>query len=534
MRRRFCKPPRLHPPDTRLGVPPVRLLPAPDAAASDRRFLALHFPWLPSEVLPGEVLAGEGGEAPLILWQPVGPKRLVAAVNPAAAALGLEPGQPLADAQAMVPGLQVRPADPGAVAARLEALGLWALRITPLVALDPPDGLLLDLTGVTHLFGGEAAVLRGAVAGLGRLGHLAQAAVAGTAPVALALARLADATILPPGEEAAALSPMPLAALRLPEEVALGLRRLGLYRLGEVLAQPRAPLARRFGGELTRLLDAALGLVTPPFQAVRPLPDFHAARALPEPVVTRAGIDALAGILLHELCRQLADAGQGLRQLRLLAHRLDGGVQEIVQGTGLPSRDPRHLGRLLDGKLERLEPGFGFERMALQAEQTEPLAAAQNGLDGAVGADMLGQLLDRLAQRLPVWRLQPRASHWPEREVARVSPFTPVTSLPAGAGQGGAGRGWGARDRPVRLLRRPERIGVIALLPFSPPRRLQWRGHGHAIRHAEGPERFEAEWWRMRPDHPRRDYYRIELENGVRLWVCRAGANDWYLHGFLP
>jgi protein ImuB len=89
----------------------------------------------------------------------------------------------------------------------------------------------------------------------------------------------------------------------------------------------------------------------------------------------------------------------------------------------------------------------------------------------------------------------------------------------------------------VRLLRRPIPVQVMAVLPDDPPFQLRFGRQGHRVLHAEGPERFEPEWWRDRPDRLFRDYYRVELSSGARLWVCRAGftrddkAAPWYIHG---
>jgi len=524
MRRRFCRPPRLAAslPGV-VGAAPVVPLPAMDAPG--RRYLALHLPLLPVEV------AGPAGDRPVLVWRAEGPARRVVAVDAAAARLGLAAGQALADAQAILPGVQACPEDPVAEAARLGMLGLWALRLTPLVAEDPPQGLWLDITGMGSVFGSEAALRDRALAGLARQGHAAMAAVAGTAPLAAALARAGPGGIVPPGGEALALAELPLAALRLPPEMLRALRRLGLERAGDLLAQPRAPLARRFGAGLILALDRALGAAGTPFSSLRPAPEFHVARDMMEPLITRAGIDAvLQRQLLPELCLRLAEAGRGLRRLRLRAHRAEGGLQEIGLGLGLAGRDPAHLLKLLHTKLDTLEPRFGFDRLELLAEETEPLGGLQAGLieGGQTERDAgLAQLLDRLGQRMAVWRLAPRASHWPERAAMRVDPFAAVETP----------QGWGDRPRPLLLLKKPEVVQVLALLPDDPPRRLLWRGTWHEVIAAEGPERFEPEWWRDRPDRPVRDYYRVECADGTRLWVCRAGLvggeppPTWFLHG---
>jgi protein ImuB len=218
----------------------------------------------------------------------------------------------------------------------------------------------------------------------------------------------------------------------------------------------------------------------------------------------------------------------------LLAFRVDGDVQAVSVGAGLPSRDPAHLARLFHKKLERLSPGFGFERLALEARATEAVGAgAQAALPAgrrgarADGPWDLAQLLDRLSQRLAVWRLAPRATHWPERAARRIGVFDPVAPPD----------GWGAARRPLRLLRRPLAVQATAMLPDGPPFLLRAGRASWRVLRAEGPERLEPEWWRDRPDRRFRDYYQVEIAGGARLWICRSGhvlpgeAPSWWLHG---
>jgi protein ImuB len=458
---------------------------------------------------------------------------VVVAASAEAEAAGLRMGQALADAQAILPGVVLVPEDPAGDAAALERLALWALRFTPLVGMEGGDGLLLDITGVEHLFGGEAALRAEVLARLARFGLTARGAVAGEAGTALALVRAGRGGCVAAGQEAAAVTPLSLAALRLETGLVSALQGLGLRDVGSVAAQPRAGLVRRFGTGLARALDEALGLAARPISPIRPAPEMRVAQDFADPVVTREGIEAALGLLLEAMCRALREVGRGARQMLLRAHRVDGAVQELVIGTGLATRDPRHLARLFHGKLERLEPGCGFDRVTIEAPTTDPMAGSQDGL-GTAGRsarrEELAQLLDRLSQRLPVWRLAPRASHWPERAMQRLGAFDEVAAFD----------GWAARPRPVRLLRRPPFIGAIALLPDAPPSMLRIGRDSHRVIRAEGPERFEREWWRDRPDRRLRDYYRVELASGARLWVCRIGLVEpgeearWALHGHLP
>jgi protein ImuB len=533
MRRRFCRTPALGG-----GVEPEQ--PAPTTTATQsalplaaspsaprRRILALHLPLLSIERLrlPG----------PLAVWMMENRREVVLAVDPAAAEAGLQPGQALADAQQILPGVALRPAEPEADAAWLRRLALWSLCVTPLPAVDAPDGLLLDITGAAHLHGGEDALLHAVTARFTRAGVTVRGAVAGTPDAAAALARAGrHGAVVPPGGEAAAIAPLPLASLRLPHATIATLHRLGLRSVGAVLQQPRAPLARRFGAALTDALDAATGERPRPIRPLRPPPDFAASREFLEPITTREAIDATLDRLLPALCGQLEKAGRGARRLVLLAFRVDGGVQAVAVGTGLPSRDPAHFARLFREKLERLSPGFGFERLALEARATEAMAVAQaalpGGRRGGARADNpwdLAQLLDRLSQRLAVWRLAPRASHWPEHAVQRVGVFDPVPTPD----------GWNAARRPLRLLRRPLPLEATAELPDGPPFLLRMGRASSRVLRAEGPERLEPEWWRDHPDRRFRDYYQVELAGGARLWVCRSGhvlpgeAPRWWLHG---
>lgn len=448
-----------------------------------------------------------------------------------AEAAGVEIGQALADAQAILPGVALVPEDPAGDAVALDRLALWALRFTPLVGVAGPHGLLLDITGVEHLFDGEAALREALLARLARMGLSAISAIAGSPGTALALVRAGWAGMVPPGREEAVVAPLPLAALNLEPPLAAVLHGLGLREVGQVAAQPRPALARRFGPALVLAVDEALGRTDRPITPIRPPPEIAVGRDFVEPVVTREGIEAALAALLGDVCRTLRAAGRGARQMVLRAHRVDGDVQELAIGTGLATRDPRHLARLFHERLERLEPDCGFDRLTLEAPRTDSLIGVQDGL-GTAGrpehGEALTQLLDRLSQRLAVWRLAPRASHWPERAMARVSAFDAM-EVP---------KGWTPRPRPVRLLRRPPFLQVMAQVPDGPPFQLRLGRDWHSVLRAEEAERIEPEWWRDRSDRLPRDYYQLELDSGARLWVCRAGPMGpqacWVLHGHLP
>lgn len=498
--------------------------------------------------------------------------QVVVATTRAAEAAGVGPGMSLADARAVEPALVALAADSAAVAASLDGLLTWCQRYTPLVAPDR-DGLLLDVTGCCHLCGGPDGLLRDLTMRLRRGGFTAAAALAPTPAAAWALARYGDSgTMLlcaPDDPDVAArlraaLAELPVAALRLDGATVAGLAAVGVRRIADIETLSRGGLTDRFGGEVLRRLDLALGLAEEPLSLRRPPPVHGARRSFAEPIGTAAAIAAAIADLLDQVCAGLAASGQGARRLELLLYRCDGDPdrppQSVSIGTGRPVRTPHRLVRLFADRLEQIDPGAGIEAMVLVVSVAEPLAPDQPGLPveaaglagagagaGAGGSEEVDALIDRLGNRLgrgavarPVLRerwLPERAVVWPGvGEGAGVGVDTG-----AGAGAGGEGAGevssWPMdRSRPVRLLVEPEPIEVMAPVPDDPPVMFRWRNRVHRIGRAEGPERLAAEWWLG--DGECRDYYRVEDGDGRRFWVFRAGPYQsgrvarWYLHGF--
>lgn len=486
----------------------------------------------------------EGG-AGLVTAVAMAGRALVASVDGAAAASGVAPGLSLADARAMAPGLRVHPADPAGDAAALDRLAEWCTRYTPWTSVEANDdgngaGLWLDVTGCAHLFGGEEALLGDLLARLNRFGHAARAAIADTPGAAWAAARFIDdpqgaGIIMAPKAARDRLIPLPVAALRLPAAMAAELQRLGLRRVGHLLPMPRASLARRFGCLLADRLDQALELLEEPLSPRRPVVPHQARLAVAEPLLTAEGIAEGLRRLLRQLCCQFDAEQIGARRLDLALYRVDGTVQRTGIGTSRPNREPQALERLFAERLAKIDPGFGIEAMALAAPQVEPLTALQMVLARATPAlrqrqDLsLAALIDTLGNRLGFDSLQslaPRESHIPERAVAAVAPLADrkQTNWPA------------LPPRPLRLFTRPEPIEAIALLPDHPPVMFRWHAQLHRVRHAEGPERIEPEWWRQSDEATQpRDYFRVEDDSGRRFWLYRAGqppdGGKWYLHG---
>ena len=458
----------------------------------------------------------------------------------AAHRLGLRRGIPLAHARAMVPDLVIADADPDADAEALHQLAVWAHRYSPMAAVDPPDGLWIDITGASHLLDGERQVLDDLVGRLAEIGVTARAAVAGTPGAANAIARFGHRSIAVIDDAMELVSTLPIAALRLPLEMTVDLRRLGFETIGDLEGTPRAPLAHRFGTMPGRRLDQIFGRVSEPMVPVVPAEAVQVRRSLAEPISTAEALQAIIKMLVKDLCGQLEQRGLGARTLDLLFQRVDGTAQAIRVGTARPVRAAPHLGRLLVERIDTVTPGFGIEAAVLTAVLTEPLKAEEVGrLDGA-GTDpaatadtaAIAKLIDVLGNRIGhdrLYRCAPVESEVPERSVTRIPALAPPVPT-----------GWPTQwPRPGRLLTPPEPIETIALMPDHPPMAFTWRGVRRLIKRADGPERIHGEWWRRdREVAAARDYYAVEDHTGERFWLFRSwegspatGPMRWYIHG---
>nr|WP_245247528.1 DNA polymerase Y family protein [Tianweitania sediminis] len=467
------------------------------------------------------------GAAPLVVSRREDNAQRIAALDGTAEQRNIRLGMGIAEARAMHPDLEVTEEDPDADRRLLEALADWCDRYTPLVAVDRPDGLYLDITGCAHLFGGEAALMDDALRRLADQGFNVRAGLASTPGAAYALARFHSGAIVSAGDEADALAPFPLAALRLPPPVRQGLESVGLRRVGAVLAAPRAPLARRFGPRLLQRLDQAVGAVEEAITPRQPVPALSVERRFFEPIGGTEEIEQLVGTLSNTLQPALAQRGEGATALELALFRVDGEVFRLRVRSARPLRDPRLMQLLYREKLatvgETLDPGYGFDLVRLSVLFAQPYAEIQSDLIAEPGdeATTVALLVDRVEARLghqvvvhPVLK----ASHIPERAVVHVPGVAEATMDPTEVGPPSLD----AFSRPVRLLRRPEPVDVTAEVPEGPPAHFRWRRMHHRITRAEGPERLAPEWWHD-PQARTRDYFRVEDRDGHRYWLFREG-----------
>ena len=431
------------------------------------------------------VLAREGTHGPVVY-----------ATNRAGRLSGISMGSRVVDMRAICPEMQVEYADVAGDAAALQRLMLWVRRWCPWSVTDGADGLLLDTTGSAHLMAGEAAMLVEMETGLSLLGLTSQLAVAPTWGAAWGLARYgAVRSVCPEGGVAQHMAALPVASLRLDTDTLLLLQRLGLKTVGQLADVPRLSLTRRFAKtELARnplmRLDQAMGV-------------------LAEPVAS------------------------GRRRRYLTVYRTDGEVSSLSVATSHPSRDPDHLRRLFNDRLEKINPGFGFDLITLEAGAVQPIDVDQTRLDGQTENDLaLPRLIDRLTAKfgakavtVPVLK----DSHVP----ARAEGWRPALN---GVGHDRAAI---VRSRPLRMLDPAEEVRVLYAVPEGPPAQFIWRRQTHRVARYQGPERIAPEWWKDRPGTRLRDYFRVENHEGQRFWLYREGLHEdgrggdprWFVQG---
>ena len=506
----------------------------------------------------------------------------IMAVNPTAMRLGIAPGDGLADARAILPGLASAPSEPNADRADLKRLAGWIGRYginrnAYGFTTEAPSGvglrnygLWVDITGVAHLYGGEEPLVRDLARRLKVFGFDARIGLADTFGAAHALAWYGGRAIAvaPTGETGAAIAPLSVAGLRLDQDRVRSLRRLGLQTIGSLMALPRVALERRFrsrraGERVLMRLDQALGTRGEPRRPLEDPPALRVEALFQEPLVSAEVLANEVALLVVRLCQQLDTARIGVRVLQVMIYRSDGTLAKVVVGTSAPSRDARHLTRLIEEKTATLDLGLGADMLVLEATRVDPVVVEQGVLMArgreAAATVSVGVLVDRLVNRLGaarVVRIVPAASHWPERAEVRRPAIegalaaadrteadlakAPVSASPLrdGAPQ--------QPPRPALLFARPEPIAVMAEVPEGAPLRFTWRRVQHRVVRSEGPERIEPEWWGLIGREPTaiercRDYYRIEDAAGGRFWVFRAGrygvaaeigdAPTWFVHG---
>lgn len=494
-----------------------------------KRFVSIWFRHLTTDWLTRRKPALK--DVPFVFAAPERGRMVVKAVNPVAAGSGIYVGMVVADSRAILPNVQVFDNQQGKDITLLSALAEWCIRYTPIAAIDPPDGLILDASGCSHLWGGEQQYLKDLVTRLAAFGYHVRPGMADTVGCAWAIARYGRTKlIVDPGGNFEALQHLPPAALRLDAGIIEKLEKLGLADIGSFMNMPRSALRRRFGEELLLRLDQALGQGIEYVQPVKPIEPYQERLPSLEPIRTAPGIIHALQALLDRLCKRLSAEERGLRKAVFKCYRIDGNIESIDIGTARPSRNAAHLFKLFEIKIGQIRPALGIELFILEAQVVEVFSSNQEAIwNFSYNREMeIAELLDRIAVKVgmnTIHRYLPDEHHWPERS------YRLATSL-----QEEATTTWQDElPRPVHLLPNPELIDVTVAMPDYPPMLFKYKGNLHRVQKADGPERIEQEWWIEQGLY--RDYYCIEDDNGERYWLFRLGHYQnaepkWFIHGF--
>jgi len=460
-------------------------------------------------------------------------RMVVTAANVLAQLQGITFGMTVADARAIFPSLQVLDDKPELSIKLLTGLAEWCIRFTPVIGIDLPDGLMLDVTGCAHLWGGEKEYLSEIHNRFKHLGYAVNIAIAYTIGTAWAIARYGQNNfIIESGGQTTALLPLPPSSLRIETAIAERLEKLGLRQISNFIGIPRPSLRRRFGQELLQQLDKALGHEEEAVIPVTPIEPYQERLPCLEPIVTATGIEIALKRLLDVLCKRLQKEEKGIRGAALKCYRVDGKIEKIEIGTNRPTCNSKHLYKLFEIKIDSIEPALGIELFTLDALKVEELSIIQEKLwENSGGLDDIGlsELLDRISGKIGagnIHRYIPDEHYWPERSFKAASSINePLQTT------------WKIdRPRPLQILSKPELIDVTAPIPDYPPMNFRYKGKLHKITKADGPERIEQEWWLQQGQH--RDYYAVEDEEGHRYWLFRLGHYDvsksyqWFIHGF--
>lgn len=462
-------------------------------------------------------------------------------LNERAERAGLRREMSFTDARTLCADLVSDLADPLSDHKFLNALMRWAERYCPVVSCDDANGLLLDITGAAHLFGGEEELVCDLLSRLGRAGLSARLGLADTVGAAWAVARFASEThknygdrqtgiVIESSDTSPALAKLPVAALRIDAKTSNTLRRLGLSTIHDLQQIPRATLSRRFGKTLLTQLDLAWGHAMEPVRQQRTELRFAARINLPEPIGLTDDVLGIAGKLMQQICKRLEAAHKGARRLRLTAQRVDSTHEVAEIGLARAMRDPERMTRLFSRAVDTMNAGFGIERVWLEAIETEPLSFTQKShldkkeKESAALADLISRIGNRVGFD-QVQRFLPVQSHIPEKSFTVVAA---AYSEPA--------HHWPVSNQRPLIIFAPE---PIAAHGAEPPKAFRWRNVRLKVVGAEGPERIQPEWWLDDPDWRSglRDYWRVQTHEGRRLWlfhtpqVAASHISTWFVHG---
>jgi len=490
-------------------------------------------------------------------------RHFVLDASDAARARGIAPGMKRAAAQALAPALPLLERDVDAERRALESVAAWMQQFTPSVSLQSdlafeafddtasPCGLLAEVAPSLRYFGGFRALFARVREGLRSLGYRVRIGAATTASAAWLLARDRDASFASATRLQQRIGALParlLARTRAQREL---LDSIDVRHVRELLALPRAAVARRLGGTLLDELDRALGRLPDPRRWFEPPAEFDLRIELLAHVEHAEALVFAARRLLDPMTGWLAARHGAIRTFTLHAEHDGHDDTSIEIRLADPTRDPERLLGLLREKLSVTRLPEAAHALRLRCADIVALPDGSGELFPAPDAsrESLHRLVERLQARLGpgrVQRLRLAADHRPEAAyriepidtaglaVHRAAPALlpgaplpdalpsqasaseaslPVASLPAAS-----------LPRPLWLFDRP-----IALAERN--NRPWWHS---PLRLLAGPERIEGGWWD--DSLMQRDYFIAEDDAHALYWIYRErlgtdGRRGWFVQG---
>jgi protein ImuB len=495
-----------------------------------KRYVSIWLPYLVTDWLA--LHKPELKPIPFVVKVPSRGRMVITSSNPLAQRQGIHAGMVLADARAVYPSLHAEDERTGVAVAILKRIAQWCIRFTPFAGVDADDGIILDATGCSHLWGGDDQYVKDLISRIQSKGFIVKVAMADTIGAAWAAARFSNNNpVIPPGEHTQALLQFPLDSLRLERATVQRLQQLGLYQVKDIASMQRTALRRRFGKSVLQKIDQAFGTTEEYFEPVIQTEPYEERLPCIEPIVRLEGIQFALEQLLDALCKRLAKEGKGIRSAELNCYRLDGKIIMATIGTSTASVNAKHLFKLFELKLSSIEPDLGIELFVLVAKKLEEYDPKQQQFwkQTSLNSSLVSEFVDRVAGKIgeaALRRYLPAEHFLPERSFRLAESLKEASTT----------EWYLDRPRPIVLLPTPEGIEVTAPIPDYPPMMFRYKGKLHKIMKADGPERIEQEWWIRDGRH--RDYYAVEDEKGCRYWLFRSGHYDaaktykWFIHGF--
>jgi protein ImuB len=417
-----------------------------------------------------------------------------------------------------------------------DALVDVARAFTPRVQAFGATAVLLDLQGLGRVWPAPV-VLGQALLDTARQRRLEpHVALAWSRVAALVVARgRAGLTIVPAGQEAAALAPLPIALLEAAPETHELLLRWGLRTIGDLAVLPAAGLAARLGPEGPRLCRLSHGEDDLPLVPTPAPESFTLALDLDWPVDGLEPLAFLLGRVLEPLCAGLTARGRRAAGLTLDLKLVDGRLHSRTLKPAAPSAEPRTWRTLLLLDLETHSPGDAVHAITVTAEPTPARVVQFSLLDPAQPSP------ERLAEtmaRLHAWTTAGRGGAAALLDTHRPGAFAVGTFAPGPTSRGKKPRGtitapFPARDSPprvaLRVIRPPLPANVV--LRDGAPAFVAASGIRGAVVDRAGPWRASGDWWDVAWS---REEWDVALEGkGVyRLFRDRL-REAWFVEGEL-